>query len=387
MNRAGEARSLLEEALRLDSQQADAREGMGVLAWREEKEGEARRWLGGAVRLPSASALAHYSYAMLLLRPPRRATSAWPKPRLASRRRSPSIRGSPTPMSCWPRCRPSAAPMSTPCPRLDAARRGARARRLRPSTHRGPAAPGMRRGARRPGGVGGRLAAGGRSEEERGAARSFLASLSSPAAGLAPRDTPALVRILEKRCDSGATPTTAWSSPSPPSARRGRGRRPRAGRAALREGLRERHVRGLCGCGLGLRAGRGRHPGTRPEPSPSTTRPAQEATSSRAVASAGSSLPRASSSTRTRSGACSSPAKACDGGQILACNTVGVIHVRRQEYGQAVRPFTRCCDAGEAVGCGNLALLHEQGRGVRRDPPRAVALPSEGLRCGAGIEL
>jgi TPR repeat protein len=50
--------------------------------------------------------------------------------------------------------------------------------------------------------LGGRLLARSHSEEERSAARSFLASLSAPAAGLA-RDTPALVRILEARCGLG----------------------------------------------------------------------------------------------------------------------------------------------------------------------------------------
>jgi TPR repeat protein len=377
MNRAREARSLLEEALRLDPRQADAREGMGVLAWREEKEDEARRWLGEAVRLPSASALAHYSYAMLLVRPPHGDESLAE----AAASLEKAVVLDPGFADAYVVLAQVSAKRGADVDRVRGLMR--RAVELEPGVfdHRLTAARlllacGEIEEARS---VGGRLAAGGRSDEERGAARSFLASLSSPAPVLA-RDIPALVRILEKRCDWGNAHDCLELADRH---RQGEGVAADHARAAplYEKACAEDLFEACAGAAWVYERGEG------------VTRDAARTHALYDKACTGGDLfscghlgwllAEGQLLDKDEVRGLLLSGKACDGGQILACNTVGVIHVRRQEYGQAVPPFTRCCDAGEAVGCGNLALLHEQGRGVPRDPPRAVALHRKA--CDAGL--
>lgn len=68
LNRRDDARALFEEALRGDSELAAAREGLGMLAWREGRTAEARRWLDQAVAQGGASGAGCYVQALLLLR-------------------------------------------------------------------------------------------------------------------------------------------------------------------------------------------------------------------------------------------------------------------------------------------------------------------------------
>src|SRR4051812_12546213 len=59
--------------------------------------------------------------------------------------------------------------------------------------------------------------------------------------------------------------------------------------------------------------------------------------------------------------------KACDGGQMLGCNNLGVFYEHGTGVGQdaakAAALYQKACDGGEMRGCNNLGFLHEQGTG------------------------
>lgn len=73
--RPEEARALLQEALRLDPNLAQACESMGFLHFQKEERKEAARWFAQAVTLDSRSYLAHYYHAVLALQEPEEARS------------------------------------------------------------------------------------------------------------------------------------------------------------------------------------------------------------------------------------------------------------------------------------------------------------------------
>jgi TPR repeat protein len=377
-NRPAEARALLEEALRLDPQQADAHEGLGALALGEGKLDDARRLLGEAVQLPSASAVAHYSYALVLLRdsPPTEERQALAQ---SSLERAVS---------------------------LDPAFADALVVLAQVLTNRGAGVEGilglMRRAVEIEPGVfeyrltmarlllrcgqleqardlAARLLARGRSQEDRIAARSLLASLSSPATGLA-RDTAALALILETRCGWGNAQDCLDLADR---LREGAGMAADSVRAVplYEKACATEIVEACARAGWAYELGEG---------------VAQDAAQTRLfyekaceggdlfscgrlgwLLSEGDLLGKDETRSLVLSG------KACDGGQSAACNTVGVVHMRRKEYAQAIAPLQRSCEAREAAACGNLALLHEQGLGVSRNVSRAVTLHEKA--CDAGL--
>jgi TPR repeat protein len=377
MNRPAEARPLLKEALRLDPQQADAREGLGTLALHEHREDEAIQLLGEAVRLPSASAVAHYLYAVLTL----------------GRGSGDEVLG-------------EAQASLERAIALDSGFADALATLARVATNRGAEAnqavgfvrraielePGvfdhrltmarllLRCGriveARDQAGV---LLAGARSEEERSQARSILTSLYEPAASLA-RDTPALVHILETRC--------GWE--------RADDCLDLAGRLQHGEGIAADPSRALAlyekvcaaelfeACGLA---------GWAHESGQGVLQDGARAATLYARGCDGGDLYSCENLSRllaegrlvakdhARSLALAH--KACDAGRLAACNTAGVVHLWRKEYGPARSLFSSACDGGKAGACGNLAQLYEQGLGSPRDVPRAVALHKKA--CDGGV--
>ena len=71
-------------------------------------------------------------------------------------------------------------------------------------------------------------------------------------------------------------------------------------------------------------------------------------------------------------------ARACDGGELEGCVSLGVLIEEgrgvTEEEGRAATLYTRACEAGIVRACGNLAGLHLRGAGVPKDEVRAVAL-------------
>jgi TPR repeat protein len=372
-----EARALLEEAIRLDPELPDAREGIGLLAWREGKEDEARRWLGEAVRLPSASAVAHYSHALLSIRQPEsveRMAEAQ-----ASLERAVALDPS------FAEALVMLAQVST--------NRGAdvdqilalmrRAIELEPAVFdyrltvaRLLLSCGNIEAARDQAAM---LLARSRSEPDRTAARSLLASLSAPAAGLA-RDTVALLSILARRCAWGTFPDCVELADR---YRQGAGVAADPSRALpLYERACANEIFEACArAAQAYEVGEG---------------VAQDAAQTAVFYDRGCEGGDLFSCGRlgwllaegqligkdeTRSLLLSG--KACDGGYAPACNTVGVVHMRRKEYAKATAPLAKSCEAGEAAACGNLALLYEQGLGVSRSVARAATLHK--MACDAGL--
>ncbi|MGA2672528.1 MAG: tetratricopeptide repeat protein, partial [Terracidiphilus sp.] len=70
--------------------------------------------------------------------------------------------------------------------------------------------------------------------------------------------------------------------------------------------------------------------------------------------------------------------KACDGGQISACTSLGTFFYSGQgvlqDYAQAHALFQRACDAGDTGGCSNLGTLYTNGQGVAQDYAQARIL-------------
>jgi len=377
-NRPVEARALLEEAVRLDPQLPDAREGMGVLAWREGKKDEARRWLGEAVRLPSASAVAHYSHAVLTLGQPRSAELL--SEAQASLERAialdPGLAEALVVLAQVSTDRGSGVDRILNLMR--------RAIELEPAVFdyrlteaRLLLSCGEVQTARD---LGGSLLAQARSEQERQSARSFLASLSAPAAGLA-RDTPALLSILDRRCAWGTFPDCVELADR---YRQGAGVAADSSRAVpLYERACANDVfEGCARAGWAYERGEG------------VSRDAARTAALYDKACAGGDffscgrlgwlLSEGQLVAKDEARSLVLSGKACDGGQLSACNTTGVVHLRRKEYGLAAAPITQACDGGEAVGCSNLALIYEQGLGVARDLRHALALHKKA--CDGGLK-
>jgi TPR repeat protein len=80
---------------------------------------------------------------------------------------------------------------------------------------------------------------------------------------------------------------------------------------------------------------------------------------------------------------------ACDGGDAVACNDLGVSYERgyapAPSAAAAAQLFTRACDGGVADGCNNLGALHERGAGVNLDV--SVARQLYGSACQQGSAL
>lgn len=377
-NRPVEARTLLEEALRLDPQQADAREGLGTLAWREKKEDEARRWLGEAVRIPSASAVAHYSYAVLTQRQPQS------DERLAEAQASleRAVELDPGFADALVLLAEVSTERGVDVERILGLMR--RAVELEPSVFENRLTVarlllrcGQVEDARD---LGGRLLAQALSEDQKKAARSFLASLSKPAASLA-RDNAALVSILERRCAWG---TALDCLELADRHRQGAGMTADASRAVplFEKACANDVFEGCARAGWAYERGEG------------VSRDAARTAAFYDKACEGGDLfscgrlgwllseGQLVAKDETRSLVLSG--KACDGGQLSACNTVGVVRLRRKEYAQATAPIVKSCEGGESTGCGNLALIYEQGLGVTRNLPRAVALHKKA--CEGGLK-
>jgi uncharacterized protein len=74
--------------------------------------------------------------------------------------------------------------------------------------------------------------------------------------------------------------------------------------------------------------------------------------------------------------------KACELGDENACNTLGLFHWERGDYGKALSLYKRACDAGESSACGNLGTMFKNGKGVPRSETRAAMFYRQA--CDAG---
>jgi len=339
-NRPAEARPLLEEAVRLDPQQAAAREGLGALAWKEGKEDGALRSLAEAVALPSASATAHYLHAQLVLR---RAQDE-PGRQEAQRSLERAIALDPGFAAAHAQLAWVLASNGAEVERVQGSIRQAIV--LEPSVfdHRLAAARlfllcGKIDEARD---LGGELLARARLERERTSARAFLASLRSPAAGLV-RDLPALVAVLERRCKWGDATDCLE--------------------------LGDRYCAGA---------------GVKTDPSKAVPlyEQACEKELFEACVRLGSLLVEGKQVRRDESRGLGLCAKACDGGYPAGCGALGSFYLERGDHRQAASNLTKACEGGDAVGCANLALIHEHGLGVAKNARRAAELRREACEGG-----
>ena len=70
--------------------------------------------------------------------------------------------------------------------------------------------------------------------------------------------------------------------------------------------------------------------------------------------------------------------EACDAGDMLSCDTLGVRYETgagvTQDLERAVGLFQRACDGGTMLGCTHLGLMYEKGAGVTPDLASAVLL-------------
>ena len=64
----------------------------------------------------------------------------------------------------------------------------------------------------------------------------------------------------------------------------------------------------------------------------------------------------------------------CEGGDLAACNNLGVDYDLAGRPAEAVQYFSKVCDGGLAIGCSNLAEFYYDGRGVQQDTRRALQL-------------
>ena len=80
--------------------------------------------------------------------------------------------------------------------------------------------------------------------------------------------------------------------------------------------------------------------------------------------------------------------KACDGGEMLGCNNLGVMYdngngVEKNEQ-KAVKLYEKVCYGGEMRGCRNLGVMYEEGDGVEKDLGKAAELFKKA--CDFGLE-
>jgi hypothetical protein len=68
--------------------------------------------------------------------------------------------------------------------------------------------------------------------------------------------------------------------------------------------------------------------------------------------------------------------KACDSGVMRGCTSLGETYELPgdQDYNKSNRLFQKACDGGDTWGCNNLGLSYQFGYGVIRDLPKARAL-------------
>ena len=70
--------------------------------------------------------------------------------------------------------------------------------------------------------------------------------------------------------------------------------------------------------------------------------------------------------------------QACDGGDMLGCNELGVMYGTgegvTQDLARAATLYQQACDGGEMWGCVNLGAMYGTGEGVTRDRARAIRL-------------
>jgi len=70
------------------------------------------------------------------------------------------------------------------------------------------------------------------------------------------------------------------------------------------------------------------------------------------------------------------------GGDLAACRRAALVHIEARRDAQALAHATRACDGGYLLGCRTLGWLHENGRGTARDAARARVL--YGRACDGG---
>lgn len=74
--------------------------------------------------------------------------------------------------------------------------------------------------------------------------------------------------------------------------------------------------------------------------------------------------------------------RACELGDLLACNTRAAFHYGDRDYGRALGLYKQACDGGEESACANLGTMYKEGRGVPKDEARAATLYR--LACDGG---
>ena len=71
-------------------------------------------------------------------------------------------------------------------------------------------------------------------------------------------------------------------------------------------------------------------------------------------------------------------AKACDGGKLAGCSSLGVVYLSGQgvvkDPARAVSLLNKACDGGYLLGCSSLGTLYLSGQGELKDPERAASL-------------
>jgi len=74
----------------------------------------------------------------------------------------------------------------------------------------------------------------------------------------------------------------------------------------------------------------------------------------------------------------------CDRGNLISCNDLAVRFEVAGRLERAAELFDGICNAGSATGCSNLGIIYHEGKGVPKDPQRALQLMRRA--CTAGEE-
>ena len=60
--------------------------------------------------------------------------------------------------------------------------------------------------------------------------------------------------------------------------------------------------------------------------------------------------------------------KACDGGNMRGCRSLGVMYDNgigvEKDFSKAAELFKKACNGGEMLGCRNLGIMYDNGNGV-----------------------
>ena len=352
--RPREAADLLEQARGLDASLAVVHEGLGLLAWREDRPAEARSAFARAIELGSTSAQVHYLYGTLLLQDAaapgavQAAAAAFQGAVDLNHDSAPAYsmlaqclaRGGEPPERTLPLARRAVSLEPGDAGyRLAVARILLEAGRLEEAQQEIGRALGLAR-----------------DERERGDARELLEHLRARAAPV-PSPGPAVVvppeaetaaEVLERQCgqaDVSACASLGWLYHD------GAGVTRDAARAAA----------------LFAKACAGGH-------ADACLLEADARAEGRGVE-------------RDAERAGQLFQKACELGKPAGCTGVGVLELRRgtaANLGRAAGLFRRACDDGDGAGCANLAALQEAGFGVPRDG--AAARASYAKACAQGYE-